>query len=205
MKIIRLMLCFLIVTTTIFVGTSRLSNGYAVDPVVPDNQIQDEQELALSIIVNKTERTLSLINNDQLVKTYPIDIGDAGLGDKVRQGDHKTPEGEFYITQRLPIEPGDEFLGTRWFRLGYPNIEDAERGLATGLIDQATHDQIVGAIARGVTPPQYTALGGGVGIHGGATEAFGSDWTFGCVGMSDRDIEEFFDDVPVGTKVIIEK
>lgn len=200
MKIIRLMLCLLIVTTAIFVGTSRLSNGYAADPVVPDDQV-----LALNIIVNKTERTLSLINNDQLLKTYPIDIGDAGLGDKVRQGDHKTPEGEFYITQRLTIEPRDEFLGTRWFRLSYPNVEDAERGLATGLIDQATHDQIVDAIARGATPPQNTALGGGVGIHGGAIEAFGSDWTFGCVGMSDSDIEEFFDDVPVGTKVIIKK
>lgn len=199
MKIIRLMLCLLIAVTTIFAGTSRLSNGYA-DPVVPDNQI-----LALSIIVNKTERTLSLISNDQLIKTYPIDIGDAGLGDKERQGDHRTPEGEFYITQRLTIKPRDEFLGTRWFRLSYPNIEDAERGLATGLIDQATHDQIVDAIARGVTPPQYTALGGGVGIHGGATEAFGSDWTFGCVGMHDSDIEEFFDDVPVGTKVLIQK
>lgn len=200
MKIIRLMLCLLIAVTTILVGTSRLSNGYAADPIVPDNQI-----LALNILVNKTERTLSLIRNDQLIKTYQIDIGDAGLGDKERQGDHKTPEGEFYITERSILEPRDEFLGTRWFRLSYPNIEDAERGLATGLINQATHDQIIDAIARGVTPPQYTALGGGVGIHGGTTEAFGSDWTFGCVGMNDSDIEEFFDDVPVGTKVLIQK
>lgn len=167
--------------------------------------MQGEQSLALSVIVSKTERTLSLTSKDRLIKTYHIDIGDAGLGDKQRQGDHKTPEGEFYITQRLTMDPRDEFLGTRWFRLSYPNMEDAERGLATGMINQTTHDQIIDAIAQGNTPPQYTALGGGIGIHGGATEALGNDWTFGCIGMTDSDIEEFFNDVPVGTKVIIEK
>lgn len=161
------------------------------------------QKLNLTIIVEKTARTLSLYNDDQLLKTYHVDIGDGGLGDKQQQGDHKTPEGEFYLTERSVLQPTDYYLGTRWFRLSYPNIEDANRGLTTGLIDQTTRDRIVEAINQGVTPPQDTALGGGVGIHGGAIPEFGSDWTFGCVGLSSRDIEEFFSYVAVGTKVII--
>lgn len=163
----------------------------------------DQQPLSLRLVVEKTAHTLAIYHQDQLLKVYPVDIGDAGLGDKQRQGDHKTPEGSFYITERSILQPADEYLGSRWFRLSYPNIEDAERGLAAGLIDQATHDQIVEAIEQGLTPPQDTALGGGIGIHGGAVPAFGSDWTFGCVGLSNQDIEEFFNFVAVGTEVEI--
>lgn len=205
MKIMRPLLCLLVAATLIFTGPSRLSHGYAADPFLPDNQIRDDESPHLSIIVSKSERTLSLISNKQLFKSYHVDIGDAGLGDKERQGDHKTPEGEFYITERLTIEPRDQFLGTRWLRISYPNAEAAERGLATGLIDRATHDQIVDANSRGVTPPQYTPLGGGIGIHGGASSELGSDWTYGCVGMNDNDIEAFFDEIPLGTRVIIQK
>lgn len=201
MKLIRQLLCLLIVATFNLSGVNSLSQGYASDPILPANPTESD----LSIVVNKSQRTLSLISNWQLLKSYHIDIGDGGLDDKERRGDHKTPEGEFYITERLTIEPRDEFLGTRWFRLSYPNVEAAARGLASGLIDNATYEQIIDAISRGVTPPQNTPLGGGIGIHGGASSELGSDWTYGCIGMNDNDLEVFFDVIPLGTRVIIQK
>ena len=50
-------------------------------------------------------------------------------------------------------------------------------------------------------PPQNTLLGGDIYIHG---RGAGSDWTWGCVALDDKDIRELFDVVPIGTPVKIE-
>ncbi|MGE5582866.1 MAG: LysM peptidoglycan-binding domain-containing protein [Bacillota bacterium] len=157
------------------------------------------------IMVDKSDHVLSLYAKGLWLKSYHVELGDGGPGDKAAQGDHKTPEGTFYISEKSVLNPPDYYLGTRWMRLSYPNIEDADRGLQQGIIDQATHDQIVNAINNRDIPPQYTALGGGVGIHGGSRTELGPDWTFGCVGLQDKDVEEFFNYVTVGTPVIIQK
>lgn len=159
----------------------------------------------LSILVDKSEHTVSILANGTWLKTYHAEFGDGGAGDKEVAGDHKTPEGTFYITQKSILHPTDEYLGARWLRLSYPNIEDATRGLRQGLIDWPIHNEIVAAINNGTTPPQYTRLGGGIGIHGGDKPSFGPDWTWGCVGLSDKDVEDFYDHVAVGTKVVIRK
>ena len=71
---------------------------------------------------------------------------------------------------------------------------------ATSLISRAQHDAIVRAIKRKATPPQNTALGGDIYIHGNGAS---SDWTWGCVALENEDIKELFDAVPVGTPVTI--
>ncbi len=158
----------------------------------------------LVIYVKKADKYLSLFLDGQLLKTYPVELGDSGPGDKRVAGDHKTPEGTFYVTEKLQIQPSDEFLGTRWLRLSYPNAEDANRGLEQGLIDRFTYNQIAEAIANLGTPPQKSALGGGVGIHGGSRASLGSNWTYGCVGLTNQSIEDFYNYVQVGTRVVIE-
>lgn len=157
----------------------------------------------LVIKVDKTDHTLSVLAGNVFLKSYHIELGDSGLGDKQISGDHKTPEGTFYVSQKAVLSPADEFLGTRWMRLSYPNIEDADRGLSQGLIGQQTRNDIVAAFNNKLITPQQTALGGGVGIHGGSTPQLGSDWTWGCVGLSNYDVEDFYDYVKVATPVII--
>lgn len=155
------------------------------------------------LTVDKSDHTLTLSQNGIWLKTYHVELGDGGTADKSVSGDHKTPEGTFYITEKSVLTPADPYLGTRWMRLSYPNIEDADRGLQQGLIDQATHDAIDQAINNQWTPPQNTALGGGIGVHGGSTQELGKDWTWGCVGLTSADVEDFFDYVHVGTPVVI--
>lgn len=162
----------------------------------------DPAKADISILVYKASHELSLLANGAVVKTYHVELGDNGLGDKQIAGDHKTPEGTFYISQKLVLDPPDQYLGTRWMRLSYPNMEDAERGLKQGLISQSTYDTIANAIEKGGIPPQDTALGG-VGIHGGSVPSFGSDWTYGCVGLTNSNVEDFYNYVKVGTKVVI--
>ena len=159
----------------------------------------------MAILINKSTHSLSLYVGGIWLKSYPVELGSGGLEDKEIQGDHKTPEGTFYIAEKSVLQPADEFLGSRWLRLSYPNVEDAERGVRQGLIDQETHDAIMTAWKNKDIPPQYTALGGGVGIHGGNSKEQGSNWTWGCIGLSNEDIEDFFDFVTVGTPIIIQR
>jgi LysM repeat protein len=158
----------------------------------------------LDIVVDKTDHTLSLFWRGAWLKTYRAELGDGGPGDKEVAGDHKTPCGVFTITQKLVLKPPDQYLGSRWMRVGYPNANDAYRGLQQGLIDRQTYNDVVAALATGKTPPQYTALGGGIGIHGGSTPEFGSDWTWGCIGLTNEDVEDFYDYVDIGIRVIIQ-
>ena len=166
----------------------------------------DKTRPGISIVVDKSDHSLSLYSyGGVFLKSYHVELGDNGLGDKQVSGDHKTPEGKFYICEKSVLSPSDEYLGSRWMRLSYPNIEDANRGLNNGLINSNTFQSIVTATNRGQIPPQRTALGGGVGIHGGSIPKFGPDWTWGCVGLKNSDVEDFYDYVTVGTPVTIQK
>lgn len=129
------------------------------------------------------------------MRTYRVGLGLNPVDDKQREGDRATPEGEFYIFTKNPKSAYYLSLG-----ISYPNIEDAERGLRTGLINRAQHDQILSAIKRKAGPPQYTALGGLIYIHGNGA---GSDWTWGCVALENEDIKELYDSVDKGTPVTI--
>ncbi|MGE5398460.1 MAG: L,D-transpeptidase family protein [Chitinophagales bacterium] len=160
----------------------------------------------LEIRVCKSAHTLTLYSGSISLKTYHCATGDSGLDDKVISGDHKTPEGVFYISEKEVFSPADYYLGSRWMRVSYPNVEDADRGLRGGLISQQIHDEIVYAINNLLTPPQDTALGGGIGIHGGTGnngETMGDYWTYGCIGLTDHDVNEIFDYIPVGTRLVI--
>jgi murein L,D-transpeptidase YafK len=147
------------------------------------------------IVVLKSKRQLKLYSAGSLVRTYKVGLGLNPLDDKQRQGDRATPEGEFYIFTKNNKSAYYLSLG-----VSYPNVEDAERGLRDGFISRAQHDAIVKAIKRKAAPPQHTALGGDIYIHGNGA---GSDWTWGCVALENEDIRELYDAVRVGTPVTI--
>jgi murein L,D-transpeptidase YafK len=147
------------------------------------------------IVVIKSKRRLQLYSDGAVVRTFRIGLGLNPVDDKKRQGDRATPEGDFYIFTKNDRSAYFLSLG-----LSYPNIEDAERGLRDGLISRAQHDAIVNAIKRKAKPPQNTALGGDIYIHGNGA---GSDWTWGCVALENKDMRELFDAVNVGTPVAI--
>lgn len=148
------------------------------------------------VVVRKRARRLTLYAGGEAVRIYGIALGFEPAGDKVREGDGRTPEGDFYVCMKNEHSKFYLSLG-----LSYPNVEDAERGLRDGLITRAQHESIVGAIKDQRCPPWDTPLGGEIFIHGGGTSR---DWTFGCVALSDENIRELFDAVPPGTPVRVE-
>jgi murein L,D-transpeptidase YafK len=147
------------------------------------------------LVVRKEARVLELYDGSRLVKTYSVVLGFAPEGDKEKEGDGKTPEGEFYVFTKNAKSQFHLSLG-----ISYPAKDDAIRGLQSGVISKTEHDDIAKAIDSRKMPPQKTALGGEIYIHGGGTA---SDWTWGCVAMNNQEIEELFEAVPVGTRVEI--
>lgn len=150
----------------------------------------------VEVRIHKEPHRLELWSGGQLVKTYATGLGHRGLADKLRQGDHLTPEGRFYICNRNAQSAFHLFLG-----LSYPNEAAADRGLRTGLITRSQRDAILRALRGGGQPSWSTGLGGAVGIHGGGSSA---DWTWGCIAVEDAEIEELWVACPLGTPVVIE-
>lgn len=129
------------------------------------------------VVVEKGARKMHLFHHQRVLKTYNVGLGFAPVGHKQIEGDGKTPEGLYYIDRRNPNSRFHLSLG-----VSYPN----ER-------DRAVAEQL------GESP------GGDIFIHG-RPKAFrkgGRDWTWGCIAISDRQIEDVYSMVRTGTPILI--
>jgi len=147
------------------------------------------------ILIIKSKRTLFLYSEGRIVRRYNIALGFNPEGDKVKEGDGRTPEGRYYVCGKNPE--------SRYYlslALSYPNEKDAERGLKAGLINQSQYKEIISAIGDKSRPPSDTPIGGEIFIHGHGTK---SDWTLGCIAMENEDIKELYEVMPMGAPVII--
>lgn len=147
------------------------------------------------IAIFKSQRRLELFANGRLVRSYRVGLGFDPVEDKQIEGDGRTPEGNFYVFVKNPKSAYYLSLG-----VSYPSLEDADRGLRQQLISKLQYDQIVKATGEGKMPPQNTALGGLIYIHGNGAK---SDWTLGCIALDNQDMKELYEAVEVGTKVTI--
>ncbi len=155
----------------------------------------------IEILIRKAERTLTLRTRGG-ERIYAVALGKNSEADKEIEGDHATPEGEFYVCAK---NPRSKFFLS--LCLSYPNAEDAERGLAAGLIGADDHARIIEAIRLGRMPPQHTRLGGEIYIHGHAAvedgAPHGRDWTRGCIAVDNAAMQDIYDSARVGTPVRI--
>lgn len=135
--------------------------------------------LADYILVEKAKRKLTLYHHDIPLKTYNIALGKHPVGPKRREGDFKTPEGFYRI-----IEHKADSKYHLALKISYPDDLDIER-----------------AKKARVDP------GGRIMIHG-RPDDYGlrrrkKDWTFGCISVSNGEIEEIWQLVPDGTPIEI--
>lgn len=127
------------------------------------------------IVVMKQARRMYLYSGDTVLSEHKIDLGFAPSGPKRFEGDGKTPEGRYVIDRRNPNSSFYLSIG-----LSYPNAAD-----------------IAAARAAGKSP------GGDIFIHGKATpfQRRGTDWTAGCISVSNREIERIYAMVKNGTVI----
>lgn len=156
------------------------------------------------IRVSKEDRRVYLYRGPELVESYEADLGYNSFADKKQRGstvqrDHwRTPEGTFYVVYK---NPQSQFY--KALVLNYPTVEDARRGLKQDLITPAQYEAIERAQEEFRIPPMDTALGGWIEIHGDGT-GDATTWTQGCVAVRNRDMNELWTQVRVGTPVLIE-
>ncbi|HWX53191.1 MAG TPA: L,D-transpeptidase family protein [Verrucomicrobiae bacterium] len=134
------------------------------------------------IIVLKSERIMRLYSHDKLVREYHVALGKAPVGAKHKRGDFKTPEGSYIIDLKNPHSQFHLSL-----HVSYPDAKDRERARRQG-VDPG------GAIMIHGLPAQYAWLGALHRQH---------DWTYGCIAVTNPEIEEIWSLVPVGTKIEI--
>jgi len=132
--------------------------------------------------VFKSERRLELRRDGRILKVYRVALGFAPLRHKEREGDGRTPEGQYSIDARNPRSAFHLSL-----RVSYPEAPD--RAHAAGL---------------GVSP------GGDIYIHGlpnGLRKLWTlhprRDWTTGCLAVTDDEMREVWSLVPTGARVVI--
>jgi tetratricopeptide (TPR) repeat protein len=134
------------------------------------------------IMIEKKERRLTLFSKGRVLKTYKIALGGDPQGQKERQGDNKTPEGTYVIDSRNRDSRYHLSL-----HISYPNEKDKKRAKQLGV------------------PP-----GGDIMIHG-LKNGFSwvgdrhteTDWTKGCIAVTDEEIVEIAKLAPNSTIVEI--
>jgi len=129
-----------------------------------------------SIVVQKAQRRLFLMNENSVLKTYDFELGFVPVGHKQIEGDGKTPEGAYVIDRKNPNSRFYLSIG-----ISYPNSADRAR-----------------AAAMGRSP------GGDIFIHGTPRRWRGQDdWTWGCLAVKDREMEDIYAMVNVGTPIFL--
>ena len=134
------------------------------------------------LVVHKSTRRMLVYAHGSVVRSYVVSLGRDPVGPKRREGDHRTPEGRYVIDHH---NPHSAFY--RSLHVSYPSVADAARARVSG------------------NPP-----GGEIMIHGMRNGGgwlgrlhLTTDWTDGCIAVTDPEMDELYRIVPDGTPIVI--
>ncbi len=128
------------------------------------------------VLVYKEDRRMFLIHGNEVLRGFDFELGFAPAGDKQVEGDGRTPEGDYLIDRRNPNSAYHLSIG-----ISYPNEAD-----------------IAEAKALGKEP------GGDIFIHGTPRRFLRQDdWTWGCIAVTNREMEDIYAMVRDGTPITI--
>lgn len=144
-----------------------------VKPRVTADQLAKKYPVVL--VVDRGGFRLSLFKKLKLVKAYPIAVGQIGL---------ETPAG-LYKIQNKAVNPAWTVPNSPW---------------AGSLAGQV----IPGGTPQNPLKSRWLGIYDGVGVHGtDARGSIGTNASHGCIRMFIEDVEQLYDEVPVGTPVYI--
>lgn len=123
------------------------------------------------VVVHKALRRLDLMHGGNVVRSYHVALGLNPIGQKERSGDFRTPEGDYRLDRRN--SRSDYFLS---IKVSYPNETDVHRARA-----------------------RHWQAGGSIMIHGlpnlmkhDVDYYQRTDWTDGCIAVSNSDMVEIW-------------
>ena len=134
------------------------------------------------VVVFKSDRKLLLLRGDRVLRIYRVALGRNATGHKIKEGDSRTPEGYYVLDSRLR-----QSRFHRAIHISYPDKYDRRWAASLGV------------------PP-----GGAIMIHGqpnGVSKDYvghpRTDWTDGCIAVTNREMDEIWAMVEDGTEIRI--
>jgi murein L,D-transpeptidase YafK len=168
-------------------------------PLNGEQRLNDKQPLSkllgknpspakVSLLIEKAKYRLTVFYDRQPIKSYPVVFGRNPSGNKLHEGDQKTPEGIFHIQDRYEHPNWSKFI---W--IDYPTAQSWQnhfRAKSSGEIDE------------------LLPIGGQVGIHGvpagkDALIEQRSNWTLGCISLKNTDVNEIYPFIKIGSLIEI--
>ena len=134
------------------------------------------------IVVYKSKRMMYLMRQGHILRKYRVALGKNPMGHKMEWGDFRTPEGRYKIDLK---NASSQFY--RSMRISYPDNSDADV-----------------AMALEVPPGDWIMIHGMPNGRGPAQVNHPQrDWTNGCIAVTNREMAEIWELVPVGTPINI--
>lgn len=158
-------------------------NGYPRWKSLANDAIAASKSGSKVILVDKVAHILYVYQSGKVIRSYDVEFGPNWMAHKEHAGDKATPEGNYHISKK---KDGGGTTYHKAMLIDYPNAEDRAR---------FAQKKKQGLISR------RTGIGNLIEIHGNGGRGF--DWTSGCVGMRDRDIDDLYRLVVSGTPVTI--
>jgi len=159
----------------------------------------------VSLVIDRKTYTLSVYEDEILVKSFRASFGRVINRPKIKAGDGATPVGEYRICS---IDTAVTYY--KFFKINYPSLNDAVEALKKGWISQREFNDIKFQYYYENCTQFHRILGGNIGIHGIGrfnyilkNLPFVFNWTDGSIALSDEDIDELYSIIKVGTKVVI--
>ncbi len=151
----------------------------AADTALPGNIFARNTVGRTIIVVDKEQRSANLIevsaDQPKIIHQFnDLMFGENG-GDKIKEGDKKTPEGVYQVTSFISADDLAPIYGSGAFPLDYPNP-----------LDRAEEHN-----------------GSGIWLHGRDDNDLEKKVTRGCVAFQNGQIKELQEDLKPGTPVII--
>lgn len=167
-----------------FIATSTMTHAKntAMNHKPITNNAVIDKALVNKVFVDKSARTLQLLSDDKVIKSYHIALGGNPIGHKQQQGDQRTPVGSYTLDYK-----NEKSKFYRSIHVSYPNAADKARAKSQGV-----------------------SAGGDIMIHG-QKNGFGAlgllnqqrDWTEGCIAVTNDEMDEIMAAIKVGTPIEI--
>ncbi|MBB3106195.1 murein L,D-transpeptidase YafK [Psychrobacter luti] len=171
---------FIVIGLSLAIITS--TSVIAAETTSENKQTMPKSMMIDKVFVDKSARTLQLLSDNEVIKSYHIALGGSPIGHKQQQGDKRTPTGSYTLDYK-----NEKSKFYRSIHVSYPNATDKDR-----------------AKSHGVSP------GGDIMIHGQkngfghlATVSQQRDWTDGCIAVTNDEMDEIMAAVEIGTPIEI--
>src|SRR5512146_448458 len=159
----------------VFLLAAFAASCFAADAPAPVAKVD-------KVLILKKDRKLILLSGETEVRRYSVALGLNPVGPKQQRGDNRTPEGFYKIDSRNPNSQYHKSL-----HISYPNAADRARAKKLG-------KDPGGDICIHGLPKGQGWIGKAQSLH---------DWTWGCIALSDEEIDEVWKLVSNGTVVEI--